>query len=220
VQISQSHKSHGIATILCTFNRDCTCTKFCFRALFETPQTCNNLPISEAMYFYCSYEILHPKYAKVSPCSNIILPITILGPTQPPIQWVPGALSLGAKRPWCEADHLPPSSAEVKNVWSYTSTPQYVFMVWCSVKHRDKFTFYIFTFIIILLTVDAEFYWLTYNRDSSVRIAATFTGWTTGVRFPAGAGNFSLRHRVQTETWAHSASCPMGIEGSFPGGGG
>jgi hypothetical protein len=36
------------------------------------------------------------------------------GPTQPPIQWVPGALSLGIKRPGCEADHSPPSSAEVK----------------------------------------------------------------------------------------------------------
>jgi len=31
-----------------------------------------------------------------------------------------------------EADHSPPSSAEVENAWSYTSTPQYVFMVWCS----------------------------------------------------------------------------------------
>jgi hypothetical protein len=37
-----------------------------------------------------------------------------LGPTQPPIQWVPGALSLGVKRPGREADHSPPSSAEVK----------------------------------------------------------------------------------------------------------
>jgi hypothetical protein len=46
-----------------------------------------------------------------------------LGPTQPPIQWVPGALSLGVKRPGCEADHSPPSVAEVKNAWSYTSTP-------------------------------------------------------------------------------------------------
>jgi hypothetical protein len=46
-----------------------------------------------------------------------------LGPTQPPIQWVPGALSLGVKRPGREADHLPPSSAEVKNAWSYTSIP-------------------------------------------------------------------------------------------------
>jgi hypothetical protein len=30
------------------------------------------------------------------------------------IQWVPGALSLGVKRPGREADHSPPSSAEVK----------------------------------------------------------------------------------------------------------
>jgi hypothetical protein len=39
---------------------------------------------------------------------------TALRPTQPPIQWVPGSLSLGLKRPWREADHSPPSSAEVK----------------------------------------------------------------------------------------------------------
>jgi hypothetical protein len=37
-----------------------------------------------------------------------------LGPTQPPIQWVPVALSLGIKRQEREADHSPPSSAEVK----------------------------------------------------------------------------------------------------------
>jgi hypothetical protein len=34
-----------------------------------------------------------------------------------------GGLSLGVKRPGREADHSPPSSAEVKNAWSYTSTP-------------------------------------------------------------------------------------------------
>jgi hypothetical protein len=38
---------------------------------------------------------------------------TAPGPTQCPIQWVPGALSLGVKRPWREADHSPPST-EVK----------------------------------------------------------------------------------------------------------
>jgi hypothetical protein len=63
-----------------------------------------------------------------------------LGPTQPPIQWVPGALSLGVKRPGREADHSLPSSAEIKDAWSYTSTPQYVFLAWCLIKHRD-FTF-------------------------------------------------------------------------------
>jgi hypothetical protein len=38
----------------------------------------------------------------------------VLGPTQPPIQSVPGALSLGIKLPVCETNHLPSSSAEVK----------------------------------------------------------------------------------------------------------
>jgi hypothetical protein len=61
-----------------------------------------------------------------------------LGPTQPPIQWVPGALSLRVKGPGREADHSPPSSTEDNNVWSYTSTPQYVFMAWCLFKHRDN----------------------------------------------------------------------------------
>jgi hypothetical protein len=37
-----------------------------------------------------------------------------LEPTQPPIQWLPEALSLGVKRPEREDDHSPPSSAEVK----------------------------------------------------------------------------------------------------------
>jgi hypothetical protein len=41
-------------------------------------------------------------------------PRTALGPTQLPIQWIPGALYLRIKRPWREADHSPPSSAEVK----------------------------------------------------------------------------------------------------------
>jgi hypothetical protein len=39
---------------------------------------------------------------------------TALGPTQPPTQWVPGALSLGVKRPGREAHHSPPSRAEVQ----------------------------------------------------------------------------------------------------------
>jgi hypothetical protein len=38
-----------------------------------------------------------------------------LGPTQPPIQWVPGAVSLGVKLQGREADNSPPFSAEVKN---------------------------------------------------------------------------------------------------------
>jgi hypothetical protein len=37
-------------------------------------------------------------------------------------------------------------------------------------------------------------------------------------RFPAGAGNFSLHHRVQNSSGAHPASYPMGTRDSFPGG--
>jgi hypothetical protein len=40
-----------------------------------------------------------------------------LGPTQPPVQWVPGVLSPGViARPGRDADHSPPSSAEVENM--------------------------------------------------------------------------------------------------------
>jgi hypothetical protein len=46
-----------------------------------------------------------------------------LGPNQPPNQWVLGALSPGVKRPGHEADHSPPTSAEVKKTWIYTTTP-------------------------------------------------------------------------------------------------
>jgi hypothetical protein len=66
-----------------------------------------------------------------------------LGPTQPPVQLVPGALSLGVKRPGREHDHSPPSSAEVKNAWSYTSTPQNAFIAWYSVKAQGQFYLYI-----------------------------------------------------------------------------
>jgi hypothetical protein len=60
--------------------------------------------------------------------------ILALGFTQPPILWLPGALSLGVKRPVRESDHSPLSSSEVKNACSYTSTPYYAFMAWCSFK--------------------------------------------------------------------------------------
>jgi hypothetical protein len=50
------------------------------------------------------------------------------GPTQPPIQWVPGALSPGVKWQVREADHSPQTSAEAKKTRVYTSTPPYVFM--------------------------------------------------------------------------------------------
>jgi hypothetical protein len=66
-----------------------------------------------------------------------------LGPTQPPVQQVPGALSLGVKRRGVKLTthlHLVPRS---KNEWNYTSTHQYAFMAWCSVKSQGQLYLYL-----------------------------------------------------------------------------
>jgi hypothetical protein len=57
------------------------------------------------------------------------------------------------------------------------------------------------------------------SRDSSVGIALGYGLDDRGsrVRFPAGAGNFSLHHHVQNGSGDHPASDPMGTRGSFRG---
>jgi hypothetical protein len=59
--------------------------------------------------------------------------------------------------------------------------------------------------VIILLQIKSK------SRDSSVGIALGYGLDDRGSRvgFPAGAGNFSLRHRVQTASGAHPASCQL-----------
>jgi hypothetical protein len=60
----------------------------------------------------------------------------------------------------------------------------------------------------------------TKSRYSSVGIAMGYSLDIRGsrVRFPTGAGNFSLHHRVQNGSGAHPASYPVDARGSFPGG--
>jgi len=48
---------------------------------------------------------------------------TVLEPKRSPIQWVPGVLSLGVKRPGREADHSPHVVVRSKDEWGSTSTP-------------------------------------------------------------------------------------------------
>jgi hypothetical protein len=45
--------------------------------------------------------------------------------SQPPIQWILRALSLGIKWLGYEANHLPQSSTKIKNAWTYNSTSPY-----------------------------------------------------------------------------------------------
>jgi hypothetical protein len=60
-----------------------------------------------------------------------------LGLTQLPFQWVPRV-----RRPRREADHSPPSSAEVKNAWSYISIlPLGLHGVVLIKKNSDNFIF-------------------------------------------------------------------------------
>jgi len=62
-----------------------------------------------------------------------------------------------------EADHLPPSSAEVKSAWSYTSTPP-------TRLHGV---------VLIYESTGTNFTFIFWRRDQ-------VTGWTTKVHFPAG----------------------------------
>jgi hypothetical protein len=90
-----------------------------------------------------------------------------LGPTQTPFQWVPGALSLGKRRMGSEADHSPPSgadvknewtyeaghsppsSAAVKNEWSYSTTPPCVCMAWYLMSTSHRLCIFYFRFGLI-----------------------------------------------------------------------
>jgi hypothetical protein len=52
--------------------------------------------------------------------------------------------SLGVKRPGREADHSPPSNAEVKASGAIPPLPQYAFTAWCSVKAQGQLCLYLY----------------------------------------------------------------------------
>jgi hypothetical protein len=70
-----------------------------------------------------------------------------------------------------------------------------------------------------LVLLDPPYSDLTDACNSSVGIVLghRLDDWGSRVRFPVGAGNFSLHHRVQNGSGAHPASYPMGTEAHIPG---
>jgi hypothetical protein len=50
-----------------------------------------------------------------------------LGPSQIPVRWVSGSLSVGVKRSEREADHWLPYTADIKNEWSCNTGKPYIF---------------------------------------------------------------------------------------------
>jgi hypothetical protein len=81
-----------------------------------------------------------PGRGKIFLFSTVSMPV--LGPIQPPIQRLPGDFPLGAKQLECEANHILPSSAKVKNGGAVP--PLLHMSSWHSakfIKHRDNCTF-------------------------------------------------------------------------------
>jgi hypothetical protein len=92
-------------------------------------------------------------------------------------------------------------------------------MAWYLVKQGQ---FYLLTLPLLSvkkITFGTGYVFIGKSRDSSVGIALGYGLDDRGsrVRFPAVVGNFSLHHRVQSGSGAHSAFYPMGTRGSFPG---
>jgi hypothetical protein len=61
--------------------------------------------------------------------TDFLLLIPVLGATHPPIKLVYRAIRLRLKQGGRGAIHSPPPAVEIKNTWSYTSIPPYVFIV-------------------------------------------------------------------------------------------
>jgi hypothetical protein len=74
---------------------------------------------------HCIYGVPSPGRVKNFVFSTSSRPA--LGATQPPIQWVPCALSPRERRPGCGADHSPLTSVDVKKMCVYTTTNPAVF---------------------------------------------------------------------------------------------
>jgi hypothetical protein len=89
------------------------------------------------------YNISEPQvsvypYAIYNSVCNTVSRMAV-GPTQPPIQWVRGSLSLGQSGRGVKLTthlHLVPRS---RMRGSIPPLSQYVFMAWCLVKHRYNF---------------------------------------------------------------------------------
>jgi hypothetical protein len=92
----------------------------------------SNIPFASVLYIYVNRDIsvgIATSYEPDDPgiesrCGRDFphLSRPALGPTKPPVQWVPGH-SRGKERPGRDADPSPPSSAVVMKEYSYTSTP-------------------------------------------------------------------------------------------------
>jgi hypothetical protein len=122
---------------------------------------------------------------------------SILRHTKPLIQWVPMVLSLELKRPLHEVDYSPLSSAEVKNVWSYTSTLSYGFMLWCLIEHRE------FIFMEFVTMKNTVFY-----NETPCIFVEVYRCFGGGHCFHLQSGRISLLTRLTVRPWIWKQCVP------------
>jgi len=101
---------------------------------------------------------------------------TALGPTQPPIQWGPGALSLGVKRPGREADHSPTSSAEIKELVELY-IPSHNKPSWRGAQFKKKAQGRLYSYIYLFGTL--TWWGVTYDHrtQASMKLAIRVTSY-------------------------------------------
>jgi hypothetical protein len=83
-------------------------------------------------------------------------------PTKTPIQWITRAFFPGIECMEHKADHSLLSNVEVKNAWSYTSTPPYAFIV--CIGKNSIFTFKGITTATLPMNNTLE-HWTNYTYD-------------------------------------------------------
>jgi hypothetical protein len=123
-----------------------------------------------------------------------------LRPTQPPIQWVPGFFSWGWSGWGVKLTthlHLVPRSRMRGFI---PLLPQYVFMAWSLVKHRDNFTF---TFC--------------HKVEYPNCILRWATGWTIGVvgSIPGGGWEFFSSPPCPKRLWGLPSHLSDGFRGDL-----
>jgi hypothetical protein len=84
-----------------------------------------------------------------------------------------GLFSKETKQLGHEPDYSAPSTAEIKNVSSYTSTPPYIFMTKCSIKHGATLSLHFVVRILkcsLMLIFNVYFGEITYNARKHQQI--------------------------------------------------
>jgi hypothetical protein len=71
---------------------------------------------------------------------------------------------------------------------------------------------------VVCICVYIYIYIYIYKATVAQAVVCLTTDWTTGVRSPTEAEDFSYSLYAQTGSGAHPASSPMGTGGPFPGG--